>query len=234
MKLKFKKYHSCGNDFVVVNQTLSLDAIRHCCNRRYGVGADGILIIKNIPLTMEMYNQDGSRANMCGNGLRCFIHAAYEDKLITKKTVVKLNVGAIKVSIDNIEPFISSFFMPVIRKEENLFHVHEVRHYVVEGTYDEFKALALYQQKQVNINFLSIINNHTILVETYERGVGKTNACSTGASACVFYAFQKGYISEQCEVQFIKDKIVAYSTFSGVVVSGISHFVYEGEIDIEN
>ena len=77
MKIVFSKYHGCGNDFILVNEAsfpLSIlsDLIPKICDRHTGIGADGFIMVKSDPLEMIYYNQDGSRAPMCGNGIRCF------------------------------------------------------------------------------------------------------------------------------------------------------------------
>ena len=80
MKIPFSKYDGAGNDFVAIdNRTaalqLSADQIAHICHRRFGVGADGLLLLQNAPdgfdFSMRYYNSDGHPATMCGNGARC-------------------------------------------------------------------------------------------------------------------------------------------------------------------
>ena len=70
--MKFEKYHGCGNDFLIVeNENLNYPEItRKICNRNTGFGADGLIVAHTNPLRMMLYNQDGSVANMCGNGIR--------------------------------------------------------------------------------------------------------------------------------------------------------------------
>ena len=80
MRIPVAKYHGCGNDFVLVRASWVQDRdpaalARTLCERHTGIGADGLIIVKEDPLEMIFYNQDGSRAPMCGNGIRCF--AAY-------------------------------------------------------------------------------------------------------------------------------------------------------------
>ncbi|MBL4576001.1 MAG: diaminopimelate epimerase, partial [Opitutaceae bacterium] len=82
MKIRFTKMHGAGNDFVVIDNSssdlvLSREQITHLCDRRYGIGADGLILLETIEdaaldARMIYYNSDGSRAEMCGNGARCF------------------------------------------------------------------------------------------------------------------------------------------------------------------
>lgn len=110
--MKFEKYHGLGNDFVVVNyddvQKVKLSNLaKKMCNRNTGIGADGMIVVKSDPLEMLFYNQDGTEAPMCGNGIRCFAQYINSHK-IEKKTVfsVKTKIGYIFVTIESKSPFI--------------------------------------------------------------------------------------------------------------------------------
>ena len=89
MELSFSKMHGCGNDFIVVDgRELDLDwsniALKYC-ERKFSVGADGLLVVKNsnkAPVKMSMYNPDGSEAQMCGNGIRCFTKYIIENEIV--------------------------------------------------------------------------------------------------------------------------------------------------------
>src|SRR5579871_6725594 len=91
-RLKFTKMHGIGNDFVVINglgQPLPEDRLadisRKLCDRKFGIGGDGIILLlpsKLADLRMRMFNPDGSEAEMCGNGIRCFARYAFDRKLI--------------------------------------------------------------------------------------------------------------------------------------------------------
>lgn len=94
MKLSFTKWHGCGNDFILLHK--NIDAVqdfgilaKKLCDRHYGIGADGILILEEsekADLKMEIVNADGTYAQMCGNGIRCLAKYAYEEKIIKKDT----------------------------------------------------------------------------------------------------------------------------------------------------
>tara|TARA_Y100001960_G_scaffold333903_1_gene442113 strand:- start:1838 stop:2701 length:864 start_codon:yes stop_codon:yes gene_type:complete len=89
MELSFSKMHGCGNDYIVVDgRELDLDwsniALKYC-ERKFSVGADGLLVVKNsnkAPVKMSMYNPDGSEAQMCGNGIRCFTKYIIENEIV--------------------------------------------------------------------------------------------------------------------------------------------------------
>ena len=76
--MRFCKYHGCGNDFIITDYADGVDysaLAQKWCDRKTGIGADGFIAVRQNPLEMVFYNMDGSRAPMCGNGIRCF--AAY-------------------------------------------------------------------------------------------------------------------------------------------------------------
>lgn len=87
MKIAFRKYHGCGNDFILVKdseleKSLLPELIVKICDRHTGVGADGFIVVKTDPLEMVYYNQDGSRAPMCGNGIRCFSQFCVDEGIV--------------------------------------------------------------------------------------------------------------------------------------------------------
>jgi len=95
MKINFSKLHGLGNDYVVIDETITEtglakrpEAIRKICRRNFGVGSDGVLFVlpgKKADFRMRMFNPDGSEAEMCGNGLRCFGKFVFDKKLTDKK-----------------------------------------------------------------------------------------------------------------------------------------------------
>lgn len=111
--MKFTKMHGLGNDFIIIDNRsgLNLDYPRlakNLCRRRFSIGADGILVILNsekADIRMRVFNSDGSEAEMCGNGIRCFARYIYEKKILSKKSIsVETPAGIIKPQIvDNPE-----------------------------------------------------------------------------------------------------------------------------------
>ena len=99
--MKFTKMHGCGNDFIVLNSfnneiSLSKDEVKKMCSRTYGIGADGILLISKsnvADVKMEIINSDGTKAEMCGNGIRCIAKFAYNNKIIDKE-IFTIETGA--------------------------------------------------------------------------------------------------------------------------------------------
>lgn len=111
MKIPITKYHGCGNDFIIAEQA-DLHGMDHAelavvlCDRHTGIGADGFIAVQRDPLEMIFYNQDGSRAPMCGNGIRCFSAYCYDHHIVEEKTFdVETLAGIQKVTIEEINPY---------------------------------------------------------------------------------------------------------------------------------
>lgn len=106
MKFKFTKMQGCGNDYIYVNgftekipQEEKTELVRHISDRHFGIGGDGVIFINpssEADFEMEMYNADGSRAEMCGNGIRCVAKYVYDKGLTDKTDISVISCGRIK------------------------------------------------------------------------------------------------------------------------------------------
>lgn len=106
MKFKFTKMQGCGNDYIYVNgftekipQEEKTELVRHISDRHFGIGGDGVIFINpslEADFEMEMYNADGSRAEMCGNGIRCVAKYVYDKGLTDKTDISVISCGQIK------------------------------------------------------------------------------------------------------------------------------------------
>jgi diaminopimelate epimerase len=113
--ISFTKYHGCGNDFVLVDENAitvgeaDLPSLaERICSRHVGVGADGLIIVKNNPLEMVIYNSDGSRAPMCGNGIRCFAQHCIGVGLVApdvSRFSVDTMAGQMHVRVVSLNPY---------------------------------------------------------------------------------------------------------------------------------
>lgn len=112
--MEFWKLHGIGNDFIAIDKRFDnndfdfySDLAKKVCNRRFSVGADGLLIVKNssvADIKMLYYNSDGSMAKMCGNGLRCFSKFVYDNNIVKKEefSVDTLDgIKKVKLNINN-------------------------------------------------------------------------------------------------------------------------------------
>lgn len=110
--IRFSKYHGCGNDFVILTEEEAgvrpyAELAKQLCHRQLGVGADGMIIVRQNPLEMVFYNSDGSSAPMCGNGLRCFAKYCSDEGICTDDSYpVETKAGTMGVRIAGREPFL--------------------------------------------------------------------------------------------------------------------------------
>lgn len=110
--IRFSKYHGCGNDFIILTE----DSVGHrsypelakeICHRQLGIGADGLIIVKQDPLEMIFFNSDGSRAPMCGNGLRCFAKFCFDEGICRSEAYfVETLAGTMGVRVISRDPFL--------------------------------------------------------------------------------------------------------------------------------
>lgn len=113
--MDFMKYHGLGNDFVMIeeretpfSESEAFALARRLCARRLGIGADGLIIVRKNPLEMVIYNSDGSRAPMCGNGIRCFAHYCHEHGIapVGKSDYeVRTLAGVMRIRVQGLRPF---------------------------------------------------------------------------------------------------------------------------------
>lgn len=187
-----------GNDFVVLDGPLSLGAeeIGEFCDRRFGIGADGVLVVtKGDPVRMEYWNADGSPAEMCGNGLRCVARYVYDKGWSADRNFsVQTPVGerGVRVLEDSIE-------VELGRPVRNGTHEHEGVSYelvdignphAVTFVADPFAsdvagvgtALQAGFSDGVNVEFAHVADG-AVTMRVWERGVGETLACGTGMAA---------------------------------------------------
>lgn len=202
MTIHFTKYQGTGNDFILIDNRegniTNLDVAK-LCHPKFGIGADGLMLLQNkadYDFEMVYYNSDGNISTMCGNGGRCIVDFAKQLGVFTSNTTTFLAVDGphqahweaqkvdlhmkdvSEVSVDG-----SSYIL-------NTGSPHYVS-FVNDLNFDLLpwaKAIRYsdtFKQEGINVNAVSIVNDHTIAVRTYERGVeNETLSCGTGVTAC--------------------------------------------------
>lgn len=210
--LRFSKYHGAGNDFVMINAiktpvNLTDDEVKAICDRRTGVGADGLIMIlpsENYNFRMKYYNCDGHESTFCGNGGRCIAAFAVEEGLAPQHIEYEAIDGIHKalVTKDSDNVFTVSITMRDIESydltEERLLINTGSPHYVTRvqnlKAYDVRKHGADIRNDKniskdgVNVDFMEIIDNQ-YHIRTFERGVeDETLACGTGVTASAIAA----------------------------------------------
>ncbi len=220
MKISFKKYQGTGNDFVLIDNTgkndlvLDTEQIQKICDRKFGIGSDGIIVIKDSlehDFHMHFHNPDGSQS-FCGNGARCAVHFANEIGLLKQAPCsfeaidgvhrayvcmneVKLEMSSIGELTELEHSFsLGSAYMintgsphivSYVDRKEDLERIVEVGR--------EIRYSKDFLENGVNVNLLQASDAERICIATYERGVeNETLSCGTGATACALvYAFKK-------------------------------------------
>ena len=211
MKLSFTKIVGSGNDFVIIDcrktliRGLSVLA-RKICDRKYGIGADGLLVLersRKADVRMRIFNADGSEAEMCGNGARCLAyylgksHTSLDTRAGTIKTEVKDGVIKIKLTAPkNIKLDIPVRLNRALKVNfintgvpHTVIFVQGLNNIDVSNLGRALRFHKKFAPSGTNVNFVEVVNNNTIRVRTYERGVeDETLACGTGsvASALIF------------------------------------------------
>lgn len=188
-----KIYEGCGNVFVIAQK---LEQVVKICEQEE---TDGFILVERNPLKMTIYNRDGTLALLCVNGLRCFVHYCIDEGIVWKSEVeVVTDSGKILVRVLQRNPFLCEVLLPLPRIEGN--HVYMGNHHLILWNRLFDKAFYYCKKYDCNVNYVRIINKNRIYVITYERGVGFTNSCGSGAIASVYYAFCHQLCGKQVEV----------------------------------
>ena len=205
MKIEFYKYQGTGNDFIMIDNRENffpkddVVLIKNLCDRKFGIGADGLILLEKDPQTdfkMIYYNSDGNTSSMCGNGGRCIVAFAKKIDIIASETTFMATDGLHYATInnDNIVSLQMKNVMDVTIRPDYIFLDTGSPHHVT--LVDNLKDLdvktegaairysALYGEQGSNVNFVTQVNETTFAVRTYERGVeDETLSCGTGVTA---------------------------------------------------
>ena len=255
--LNFTKMYGSGNDFVVIDnragvlkKNLPALAVR-LCNRKFGIGADGLMLVErsfSADFKMRIFNADGSEAEMCGNGSRCIASFAYKNGIAGKDMVFETLAGSIsakitgekvRVRLGDPSETLTGIALDVSgRRLKANFTNTGVPHAVlftkalektdVQGLGRLIRYHKRFAPRGTNVNFVSVIDDKTIKIRTYERGVeGEALACGTGSAAAAVISSLLGYVKPP----------VSVITRSGLVLkiyfrrgaSGITDLFLEGD-----
>ncbi|MCB1122488.1 MAG: diaminopimelate epimerase [Verrucomicrobiae bacterium] len=269
MTINFTKMHGAGNDFVVIDNLdgklqLTTDQIAYLCDRRFGVGADGLLLLQQGPESgldaqMVYYNADGSRAEMCGNGARCFTSFALAHHLGTNgrvrfRTDAGDMEGVAEGGLFTIEmtPAVGTKLNLNIDLKTGPATVHYtdtgVPHVVkfvddiasvdIRPEGSELRFHEAFKPRGANVNFAQLENGR-VLVRTYERGVeDETLACGTGVTAVAILSHLVHQIEKPVSLKVAGgdtlkvDFRIQDDAIEGVTLTGPAKVVYTGTIEI--
>lgn len=210
MKIDFYKYQGTGNDFVIIDNRLgsfpkkNKELISQICDRRFGIGADGLLLLENnatVDFTMLYFNADGNLGSMCGNGGRCIVRFAEYLNIIKGHTVFEAVDGMHEATINEENISLKMNDVTPIKVSENYVfldtgsphhvqQVNDLKNYNVEKE-GALIRYSIYGKEGANINFVEKIDQDTFAVRTYERGVeSETLSCGTGVTAVAIALFE--------------------------------------------
>ena len=262
MGIKFEKWQGLGNDFIILyDDIVTSDLAIKMCDRKFGIGADGIFCAThsdNADIAWKFYNSDGTIAQMCGNGIRCFAKFAKENSLVNQnKFSVETLAGIItpeilengNVLVDMGEPVFEAELIPVktsnpsnfiVADKYEAFAVSMGNPHCVIYTNEDSQKLALELGKQIefdeifpqktNVEFINIISRDRIQMNVWERGCGITLACGTGACASVVAGVKKGLINNKCDVVLPGGVLnIDYRNDNHVFMQGPATLVFCGE-----
>lgn len=259
MQTQFYKYQGTGNDFIIIDNRQQLfpkndtKLIANLCNRKFGIGADGLILLELSEFhdfTMVYYNSDGNLSSMCGNGGRCITAFAKKLKIIEDKAIfeaidgiheatIKDDVVSLKMNnVTNVHKTTDYLFLNTGSPHHVTF-VKDVKNINVKITGRKIRFGAPYFEDGANVNFVEQLNDNTFKVRTYERGVeDETLSCGTGVTAVAIASHKANKTKNKTvilktpggtlEVSFEFDNNI----YKNVFLKGKATLVFTGEIDI--
>lgn len=257
--IEFYKYQGTGNDFIIIDNRsntiqLSEEQINRLCNRNFGIGADGLMLLQlkdGYDFEMVYFNADGKPSTMCGNGGRCLTQFANDvgirkdkykflavdgnhESYFAENEWVHLKMKDVKCIENNSGDFILDTGSP--------HFVRPVANIITIDVFNEGKAVRnskAFVDEGINVNFVEQTDEDSIYVRTYERGVeNETLSCGTGvtASALVFYHNENGFNRIEVTtpggnlaVEFDKKD---EDSFENIWLCGPANFVFKGSIEV--
>lgn len=265
MKISFSKYQATGNDFVIldciagqVGLELSADKIKLLCDRRFGIGADGLILVsRSTEMSFEMtyYNSDGREGSMCGNGGRCFIKFLIDHGYAQSNTAIEfisadgLHTGICISESDEVE--ISMRDVSEIKAlGPDIYELDTGSpHYIKFVDKSDFKDITSfgrsvrfsppYASAGINVNKVCIVEPDKLKILTYERGVeAETLSCGTGAVAAAIAHAERQRLMTSISVEALGGRLKvnfkkeANGAYRNISLQGHAIKVFDGLIEL--
>lgn len=272
--MKFIKMQGLGNDFICLDgKELNIEEIlpniSSLCDRHYGVGADGIILIKDSDKAdrqMEIYNADGTRAKMCGNGIRCVGKYLYENSMDKDRVVyIETDTGIRElrfveeenmIQVDMGSPCLETRGIPVLGEKDIILNqkievsgetyrftavsmgnphavvfVKNPDRICLERTGPAFEYHPLFPDR-INVEFVRVRNHAELEMRVWERGVGETLSCGTGACAATVAAVLNNLTDDKVKVKLKGGNLFVRwnRKVNRVYMTGPAVKVFDGEI----
>ena len=262
MKINFSKYQGTGNDFVIIdnrqnNIALTREQIAFICDRKKGIGADGLMLLDNkegYDFEMIYYNANGLEGSMCGNGGRCLTQFAYDIGLNKKQfnfiaidgphestinedgwVYLKMSdVNAVEKNIDSDTPF----FVLNTGSPHYIEMVDSINSVDVFGLGQMIRFNDRFKSEGINVNFVQQ-QDDKIFVRTYERGVeNETLSCGTGVTAAALISGIEKLGEQTIQIETLGGKLAVRfnnkgdQVFNNIWLMGPGTFVFSGSITV--
>lgn len=283
MRIEFSKMHGLGNDFVLIEDLgesleFSAEAVQWFCDRNFGVGADGLILVRpstndDADFFMHYYNADGSTAEMCGNGIRCFAKYLVDHSLVAEDALaVRVEaLGGVKpitftrdsdgtldmATVDMGEPVLEPSRIPTTFSGEQVFECP------VETEFGTFEVTAVsmgnphaiiwvddvdeapvdtvgpaiendpHFPAKTNVEFAQFADDELIRLRVWERGVGETLACGTGACATLVAGTLRCVVGRVATIELPGGELlIRWHEDGHVYMTGPATEVFTGSIEL--
>ena len=258
MQFDFHKYQGTGNDFIMIDDRAgtfpSNDRrfIERCCNRRFGVGADGLILVQESDATdfkMVYFNADGRESTLCGNGARCTVAFAASLGMIAattrfeaidgEHTAVLHPDGTVALRMHDVTEIncAEGYTFLDTGSPHHVEMVDELNQYPVKEKGRSIRQGAPYLDAGSNVNFVEKIDDDLFAIRTYERGVeDETLSCGTGATAVAIAMHERGFTQAKqvnikveggtLQVSFEKNG----AQYTNIDLHGPAQFVFAGKL----
>lgn len=257
MLIPFSKYHGTGNDFIMIdNRTMGLSLsstqISLLCNRKFGIGADGLILleVEDGVVNMIYYNSDGAPSSMCGNGGRCFVTFCQSLEVLTESgeflavdgfhpfrmvgNEVSLKMG----DVNSIEPIGDALFLDT-GSPHYVTMVDEVLDIDIITDARDIRYNERFSAEGTNVNFVEMMDGITH-IRTYERGVeDETLSCGTGATATAIAMHKMGNVSDtEVPIKVLGGKVsISFDpqldgSYNNIWLTGPTAHVFDGTTEL--
>lgn len=252
--MEFYKYQGTGNDFVMIdNRSLYFPKdqkeIEKLCDRRFGIGADGLILLENAEnedFRMVYYNSDGNESTMCGNGGRCIVAFAHFLSIFDEKTTfnaidglheAEINNGIVKLKMIDVQHISRDGEAFVLNTGSPHFveYVEMLKNYNVYQNGNKIRYSPTYNAEGINVNFVEQTSGDEIFVRTYERGVeDETYSCGTGVTASAL-TFMLNHNVSSVKVKTLGGDLKVYAeklrdSFRNIWLEGPAVQVFKGAV----
>ncbi|MBL7740070.1 MAG: diaminopimelate epimerase [Chitinophagaceae bacterium] len=261
MIIHFHKYQGTGNDFIIVDNrkheysSLTSDQIRRLCDRRFGIGADGLMMLNEkagYDFEMKYFNADGREGSMCGNGGRCIVKFAYhlgihrvDYKFWAADGEHEAEIdpdGTVSLKMKNVDKVIKKHgdFMLNTGSPHYVKLVNDVMNEDVYKKGRDIRYSKDFEEEGINVNFVEQAGDDEIFVRTYERGVeDETYSCGTGVTAAALVSYHNENGFNEVEVKTLGGTLsveferLEDDRYVNIWLTGPAEKVYEGKTEVK-